>query len=163
MNSIHGNHQNNHSFRGIWHGCLIALVSGAVIAGLGYLFHLRLGHVWFSYAGLMAGLIAGALFCAFVIGRLRKYSRATHTRAPVYACDRANSRLTFPRFILGLIHYGIITGMATGLGVLAWIGAEDYALDRPLEGTVEIVLGGFVSVSIGLTAFHILLRAFEGE
>ncbi len=151
--------QHNHTLIEFWHGCLIILLASAVIAGLGYLSHLRFGHGLFAYAGLLIGLTIGIVFCLYVLSRLRKISIASHTRAQ----DRANARLTFPRFLLGIIRYGFIVAMAGGLGILAWIGAEDYALERALEGTVELVLGWFVSISIGLTAFHILLQAFEGE
>ena len=107
----------------------------------------------------MVGLAVGAIFCTFVMMRLHKNAKKTHTRAD----DRANARLTVPKFLLGLIHYGAITGVAVFLALMAWIGAEDYALERPLDGTVEIILGWFVSLSIGLTAFHIMLRASDGE
>jgi hypothetical protein len=90
---------------------------------------------------------------------LKKRSREDHTNAH----DRANARLSFPRFVLGLVRYGIVAGGAIFLGLLSWIVVEDYALERPLDGPVEIILGWFISLSIGLTAFHVLLRAFEND
>ena len=63
----------------------------------------------------------------------------------------------------GLVLYGIVASGAVLLGLLSWIGAEDYTLERPLDGPVEITLDWLISLSIGLTAFHVLLRAFENE
>jgi hypothetical protein len=148
-----------HTLQEFWHSCLIALPSGAIIAGLGYYFDLRLGHVFFSHAGALIGSLGGTVFCAFVIIRLRKRTRDAHTNAQ----DRTNARLSFPRFVLGLVRYGIVTGGATLLGLMSWIIAEDYALERPLDGPIEIILGCLISLSIGLTTFHVLLRAFENE
>ncbi|MEL0108189.1 MAG: hypothetical protein VW802_14745 [Rhodospirillaceae bacterium] len=142
-----------------WHSCLIILLSAGVIAGSGYLLHMRIGHTPFMYAGALTGVVAGLFFCGFVVSRLRRSSRENYTQAH----DRDNARLTFPRFILGLVHYGLIVGGAVLLGLLAWIGAEDYALGRPLTGPIEIILGWLVSLSIGLTAFHFGLRVFDGD
>jgi len=148
-----------HTVQKFWHSCLIALLSGAIIAGLGYFFDLRLGHIFFSYAGALIGSLGGTVFCAFVIMRLRKRSREAHTNAQ----NRANARLSFPRFVLELVRYGIVTGGGILLGLLSWIVAEDYALERPLDGPIEIILGWLISLSIGLTTFHVLLRTFENE
>ncbi|MGY8992091.1 MAG: hypothetical protein ACKVHL_10945, partial [Rhodospirillales bacterium] len=68
---------------------------------------------------------------------MRKRTRDAHTNAQ----DRTNARLSFPRFVLGLVRYGIVTGGATLLGLMSWIIAEDYALERPLDGPIEIILG----------------------
>ena len=143
----------------LWHSCLSILLSGIIIAGSGYFFHLRLGHTLFTHAGALIGMLGGIIFCAFVTMRLQKKTREAHSNAH----DRANARLTFPRFVLGLVRYGIVTGGAIFLGLLSWIVAEDYALERPLGGPIEIILGWLISLSIGLTAFHILLRAFEND
>lgn len=151
--------ETNHTLQGIWHSSLILLLSGFIITGLGYLFHLRFGHNLFTNAGALIGTAAGLMFCTFVVARLHKRSRETHTNAR----DRDNDRLTFPRYVIGLTRYGIVTGGAILLGLMAWIGAEDYALERPLDGPFEIILGLLVSISIGLTTFHVLLKAVESD
>jgi hypothetical protein len=148
-----------HTLQEFWHGCLIALLFGVIIAGLGHYFYLRLGHAFLNHGGALIGTLGSAIYCIFVVIRLKKRSREDHTNAH----DCANARLSFPRFVIGLVRYGIIAGGAVLLGLLSWIVAEDYALERPLDGPVEIILDWLISLSIGLTAFHVLLRAFENE
>ena len=82
-----------HTLQEFWHGCLIALLSGVIIAGLGYYFHLRLGHAFLNHGGALIGTLGRAIYCIFIVIRLKKRFRE----------DRANARLSFPRFGIGPI------------------------------------------------------------